>query len=199
MPRVLSEEDVAGFRERLCEAAAQIFIERGRDGFNMRELAARLGVSAMTPYRYFKDKDEILAAVRARAFERFADRLEAALAEPGAAQEKGLAVVAAYVRFALEESQAYRLMFDLSQPREADFPDLAAASRRARTTMTDYVRLLVEAGYYEGDPMLIGYVMWSALHGAVALQLAGKLPGQPDFAAVRAETMRALHNAYRKR
>src|SRR5271156_6704860 len=130
LPRVLSEEDVAGFRERLCEAAARIFIERGRDGFNMRELAARLGVSAMTPYRYFKDKDEILAAVRARAFERFADRLEAALAGPGAPQDKGSAVMAAYLKFALEESQAYRLMFDLSQPREADFPDLAAASRR---------------------------------------------------------------------
>ena len=33
----------------------------------MRMLAAELGVSAMTPYRYFKDKDEILSAIRARA------------------------------------------------------------------------------------------------------------------------------------
>ncbi len=199
MPRVLTEEDVAGFRDRLCEAAGRIFIERGRDGFNMRELAARLGVSAMTPYRYFKDKDEILAAVRARAFERFADKLEEALAGPGSPQDKSAAVGGAYVKFALEESQAYRLMFDLSQPREDNFPDLAAASRRARATMTGYVRLLVEAGVYEGDPVLIGHVMWAALHGAVVLHLAGKLDGQPDFATLRAETMRALHMAYRRR
>src|SRR5215469_4959226 len=118
MARGLTESDVAGFRERLCETAALLFVERGRDGFNMRELASRLGVSAMTPYRYFKDKDEILAAVRARAFERFADQLEAALAGPNLPQEKGAAVGAAYVDFALKESQAYRLMFDLSQPRE---------------------------------------------------------------------------------
>ena len=44
----------------------------------MRQLAAELGVSPMTPYRYFADKDAILAAVRARAFNRHAEALEAA-------------------------------------------------------------------------------------------------------------------------
>ncbi len=165
----------------------------------MRELAARLGVSAMTPYRYFKDKDEILAAVRARAFERFADRLEEALATPGTSLEKGTAVGNAYVKFVLEESQAYRLMFDLSQPREESFPELSAATKRARDTITGYVRLLVEEGIYEGDPITIGYVMWAALHGVLVLQLAGKLPEHSDPAALRAEVMRAMHVAYRKR
>ncbi len=165
----------------------------------MRELAARLGVSAMTPYRYFKDKDEILAAVRSRAFERFADRLEAALAGPGEPQEKGSAVGAAYVGFALEEPQAYRLMFDLSQPREESFPELALAGKRARDTMTGYVKLLVDNGVYEGDPVMIGHVIWSALHGALVLQLSGKLGEGVDPAALRTEAMRALHKAYRKR
>ncbi len=41
----------------------------------MRQLAAELGCSPMTPYRYFKDKDEILAAVRAAAFDRFSEAL----------------------------------------------------------------------------------------------------------------------------
>jgi AcrR family transcriptional regulator len=199
LPRVLSDEDVAGFRERLCDAAAQIFIERGRDGFNMRELAARLGVSAMTPYRYFKDKDDILAAVRARAFENFAATLEAALAQPGEPAERGAAVASAYMRYAIEKPQCYRLMFDLSQPEEGAFPDLAAASRRARATMTDHVRLMVDAGLYEGDPVLIGHVMWATLHGVAVLHLAGKLTGKPDFATLRDEAMKALYRAYRKR
>jgi AcrR family transcriptional regulator len=83
LPRILTDDDVAGFRERLCEVATRIFVEKGRDGLNMRTLAAQLGVSAMTPYRYFRDKEEILAAIRARAFSRFADQLEEALAQPG--------------------------------------------------------------------------------------------------------------------
>ena len=62
MPRNLSPSDVANFRERLCDVATQLLAELGQEGFNMRELAARMGVSAMTTYRYFKDKNEILLA-----------------------------------------------------------------------------------------------------------------------------------------
>jgi len=63
MPRVLTKAEVTDFRERLCEVAAHLFYARGPQGFTLRELATELGVSPMTPYRYFKDKDAILAAL----------------------------------------------------------------------------------------------------------------------------------------
>jgi AcrR family transcriptional regulator len=78
MPRVLTETDVADFRDRLCEAAERLFAEKGPDAVTMRQLSAELGVSPMTPYRYFEDKDDILAAVRTSAFNRFAEALEKA-------------------------------------------------------------------------------------------------------------------------
>jgi AcrR family transcriptional regulator len=78
MPRVLSDTDVADFRDRLCEAAERLFAEKGPDAVTMRQLASELGVSPMTPYRYFKDKDDILAAVRTNGFTRFAEAMEAA-------------------------------------------------------------------------------------------------------------------------
>jgi AcrR family transcriptional regulator len=130
MPRVLTESDVADFRERLCDAASRLFAARGREAFTMRELAAELGVSAMTPYRYFRDKDEILAAVRARAFTRFAEALEAGMATPGDAAAKAAAVYEAYVDFAFGEPQSYRLMFDLSQPQIARTAERVAAEQR---------------------------------------------------------------------
>ena len=68
MPRVLTETDVADFRERLCVAAERLFAEKGPDAVTMRQLASELGVSPMTPYRYFQDKDDILAAVRTNGF-----------------------------------------------------------------------------------------------------------------------------------
>src|SRR5215471_17065511 len=76
MPRNLTQAHVAQFRTRLCDVAARLYFEMGHNNFNMRDLAARVGVSAMTPYRYFGDKDGILAAVRERATGRFADQLE---------------------------------------------------------------------------------------------------------------------------
>src|SRR5271154_1319260 len=78
MPKILSTTHIEAFRERLCDVAEGLFASHGPDGVTMRELAAALGVSQMTSYRYFKDKDAILAAVRTRAFNRFAAAMESA-------------------------------------------------------------------------------------------------------------------------
>jgi AcrR family transcriptional regulator len=164
----------------------------------MRQLAAELGCSAMTPYRYFKDKDEILAAVRASAFDNFAEVIEHAFNNAKDAAERGAAVGNAYVKFAFEHPEAYKLMFDLSQPDESAYPDLVRASKRARSTMTHYVSDLVAAGILEGNPLTIGLVFWAALHGAVVLQLAGKL-ADFDFETLRGEIFRALFMAYAKK
>lgn len=176
MPRVLSEADVADFRERLCEAAEKLFAEKGPDAVTMRQLAAELGVSPMTPYRYFEDKDDILAAVRANGFNRFADALEAARASARSPRAKGAAVGEAYVTFAFEHPHTYKLMFDLNQPHEEKYPHLVEAGRRAQATMTSWVEDLPAADRLEGDPKHVGAMFWAATHGAVVLELAGKLP-----------------------
>ncbi|HEY5239638.1 MAG TPA: TetR/AcrR family transcriptional regulator [Rhizomicrobium sp.] len=197
MPKPLSKAEIEDFREKLSDAATRLFAERGRDGFTLKELAAELGVSAMTPYRYFENKDAMLAAVRARAFDRFADALEAAYARSGSAPERAFAVYDAYVNFARHEPSAYRLMFDVSQPDEEKYPDLVRATARARNTMTDYVRGLLDAGLIEGDPELIGHVFWVALHGAIVLEMAGKLSPECSPQSIRQTTFIALVNAFR--
>ncbi len=176
MPRVLSETDVADFRERLCEAAERLFAERGPDAVTMRQLAAELGVSPMTPYRYFQDKDDILAAVRTNAFNRFAETLEAARESGSGAADKGRRTGEAYVTFALEHPHSYKLMFDLNQPHVEKYPDLVTAGQRAHRTMTGYVEDALKEGLLSGDPEQIGLMFWAAVHGAVVLELAGMLP-----------------------
>lgn len=176
MPRVLTQSDVADFRDRLCEVAEHLFAERGPEAVTMRQLASALGVSPMTPYRYFKDKDDILAAVRAAGFDRFAEALEAAYARGGDPRARGAAVGEAYVTFAFDNPQTYKLMFDMYQPNEADYPDLARAADRARQTMSQYVRSLVDSGYLVGDPVRIGEMFWASTHGCVVLEMVGKLP-----------------------
>jgi AcrR family transcriptional regulator len=196
MPRPLSKPEIAEFRDKLCDAAGRLFARHGREGFTLRALSAELGVSPMTPYRYFKDKDDILAAVRARAFDRFADTLEKAFAGEGSTFERALRVGDAYVRFAFDEPDSYRLMFDLAQPEEERYPDLVRAATRARKTMTDHVKSLIAEGVLEGDPIVIGHVFWAALHGAIVLQMSGKLGPDCDFARIRAATMHALYRGF---
>jgi AcrR family transcriptional regulator len=196
VPRILSTEDIEEFQSRLCDAAEELFAEHGVEAITMRQLAAKLGVSPMTPYRYFKDKEAILAAVRARGFDRHAQALEQAYFETqGDVIERTNAAGAAYVRFAFENPQAYRLMFDVTQPHEEDYPDLVRAAERSRATMTRHVRDLIAAGHIHGDPDLIGHMYWVALHGAIMLQFAGKLSARFDARTILGELFERLNHS----
>ncbi len=193
MPKNLSRDEVDAFRARLCAVAQKRFAKQGVDGVSMRQLADALGCSPMTPYRYFRNKEAILAAVRAAAFDRFASALEeAARKTRGDLRAGGQAMGEAYIRFALSDPDAYRLMFDLSQPHPDRYPELVRASARARHMMSAALEALVEAGIFAGDPQLLGYVFWATMHGLVVLHLAGKLPEQPDFRTIQQEAMRLL-------
>lgn len=195
MPRILSDSDVADFRERLCEAAERLFAERGPDAVTMRQLASELGVSPMTPYRYFEDKDDILAAVRTNGFTRFADAMETARASARGAKAIGTAVGKAYVDFALSNPHAYKLMFDFNQPHVEKYPELVAAGKRAQKTMTAHVEDAMTEGLMAGDAQQIGLMFWAAIHGAVILELAGMLPpggGRQLFRSLDVALMRGV-------
>jgi len=199
VPRILSADDVSNFRDRLCQAAERLFAEHGPDAVTMRQLAVELGCSPMTPYRYFKDKDAILAAVRAAAFDRFADALEQAYADSESAdpQLRSEAVGRAYVNFALTESHAYRLMFDLMQPGEDAYPDLVSAADRARATMTMHLRGVMPEAAYESKGALVGHIYWASIHGVLMLHLADKLAPGVDVGELIEATVAMLGRGVR--
>jgi AcrR family transcriptional regulator len=198
MPKVLRDEDISDFRARLCEAALRRFGKEGEAGISFRKLAGDLGVSATTPYRYFKDKDAIMAALRADAFDRFAQAMERAYERSeGPALLRARTVMQAYVDFVRADPKAYRLMFDGDQHELRDYPELQRASLRAKATMSRHIVGMVEAGLLpaETDAAMLGFVMWSQLHGAVMLHLAGKLNSEAMFAIVEEATRLVLRGA----
>jgi len=50
-------------RERILQAAAELFAERGFDGTSMKAVAARVGLSDAALYYYFRSKHELLEAL----------------------------------------------------------------------------------------------------------------------------------------
>lgn len=188
VPKPLSPAEIEAFRERLCDVAEQQFAEHGPDGVTLRQLAEALGVSSMTPYRYFADKDAILAAVRTRAFQRFSEAMEAALADGATVQRPGRA----YIAFALEQRAAYRLMFDTQQPTFEAYPELVAAMARARLTMGSGLRKLAAQGRFRGDVEHAAHTFWSVLHGAVMLELGDLLEPPLDAYAIATPVLELL-------
>ena len=190
MPRYLTEQDIADFRAELCEVATERFARLGYDGVTMRQLAEALGCSPKTPYRYFKDKADILATVRARAFGKFADALEAAVKSTTDPLERMSRVGEAYHRFATRNPHAYRIMFDIDVPIDPGHPDLGPQAERARKFITQQAEELARHGLIAADPKLYGWSMWAATHGLVMLQQAGMLEHAPDY-----RTLARFHGA----
>ena len=192
MPRYLTDKDIADFRAELCRVATERFARFGYEGVTMRQLAEALGCSPKTPYRYFKDKADILATVRAQAFGKFADALEAAAANapPGDPIERVRRVGEAYFRFALKNPHAYRIMFDINAPLDDSHPDLGPQADRAARYITQQAEELAKLGLISVDPKLFGWSMWAATHGLVMLQQAGMLEHAPDY-----RTLAEFHGA----
>jgi AcrR family transcriptional regulator len=182
VPRAaLSEDEIQAFRGRAVAAAMELFAEQGYDAVTVRSVARALGVSPMTPYRYFEDKDELFAVVRAEAFRVFGDRQEQAVAGGGSPTDKLVRLQRAYIDHALEHPDAYRVMFELQQPSTDAYPELVEAGGRAFSFLHLTVEEAVEAGLLEGDPLTVAHLLWAQTHGLVTLHLAGKLEPPMDI------------------
>jgi AcrR family transcriptional regulator len=189
MPRAaLADDDIHAFRQKAAAAAMHLFAEQGYDAVTMRAVAAALEVSAMTPYRYLEGKDELFALVRAEAFRRFADRLERALTGGGDAIARLLRLKRAYVKFALDEPDAYRIMFEVRTPAAAavEPPEVARESHRAFACLHRTVADAVAEGRMDGDPLTLAHLAWAGTHGLVSLHLAGRLGMGRTLAALAA-------------
>ncbi|MET0369780.1 MAG: TetR/AcrR family transcriptional regulator [Sphingobium sp.] len=192
MALLLTDTQVRDCRARIRAVAERHFATRGLTATSLRGIAAELGWAPASLYRYFHNKDELLSATRAAAHDRFSDRIEAAYAQPGDLWERSRALGSAYVDFAFEEPAAYQLIFALEQPDGDKTPELRAAEERSRRTLTVYIEDMVAAGLIEGDPELLGHVYWSAIHGLIVLQMAGKLKPSLPFDTIRHEIIRLL-------
>ena len=58
-----SEADAEKLREELLATALALFMQGGLEAVTMRAVATQVGVSAMTPYRYFEDKSHLLRGI----------------------------------------------------------------------------------------------------------------------------------------
>ena len=171
-------------KEALLAAAVESIAETGPRGFTLREVARRAGVSHNAPYRHFRDRDDLLAAVAADGF----DRLTRAMSRGGLKaspinrmRRSGLA----YVDFALRWPQHFAAMFDAPWDKAA-YPECAATAERCFQTLLGLVRDCQAAQQMPpGDPERKAYHAWALVHGIAKLANAGQLPWRSKAAVLR--------------
>lgn len=192
MRPVLTDDEVAAFRADVCRVAEVLFARHGVEGVTMRQIAAELGCSSTTAYRYFRNKDEILTAVRAAAFNRFCEVIEQATSSCPDPRKSARNVGQAYLGFALQYPDAYRMMFDVGQAAGAGDVAVTDALARARRAMAAYLTPLIEMGILRGDAYALGQMLWAAAHGLVMLRLSGIVADDSELRQLHETTMSAL-------
>lgn len=163
-------------RAALITATEALLVERGPDGFSLREVARRAGVSPAAPAHHFGDAAGLLTAVAALGFEGLTAALREGVASGGAdviAALRGQGI--GYVRYALAHPGRFRLMFRdgvlhpdaaLQQHADAAYEELAAGVRRAAGVKTSAG---MSAAHWNAVVTL-----WSLVHGYAHLAIAGR-------------------------
>lgn len=167
-------------------AAQKILEEQGVAALSLREAARRAGVSHNAPYRHFADRDALLAALAAEGFARLGEALEAAAARGPRARGE------AYVRFALEQPQRFRLMFGGALRLDAH-PALREAAAR---TYQALVRAFEPLAGPQGAPTAAA-AAWALVHGLAQLLLDGHFADARRSGANADAFVRAVLSAVR--
>src|SRR5271155_3872241 len=98
--------------QSLLDSAVALIGEVGPQAFTLREVARRAGVSHNAPYRHFRDKDDLLAAVAAQGFDRLTEGMKRAMRKGRSAAERLSLAGRGYVQFALQSPQHILVMFE---------------------------------------------------------------------------------------
>lgn len=156
-------------REALLAASYELVAQQGAENFLLADACRRAGVSTAAPYKHFRDRDEILEIVVARAFDELADRSMAAVAANGVGTLEGImAMGEAYVQFAIDEQRLFRLMFG-QRPSIKSAEQVMDDGQRCFAGVIEQVAHYCNANGVPGDPRAIAIRLWTFVHGAASL------------------------------
>jgi AcrR family transcriptional regulator len=162
-----------------------------REAVSVRAVAQRVGVTSPSIYRHFKDKEDLLDAVCSEVFGALAVALGEAAAGRPTPMEKLEAQGRAYVRFALDNPEEYRMVFlGAAQPKNAD----QVLTDTCFQQLLDTVQECIGAGLFPsgpGGPVAIGLRLFAVAHGLASLLVTKPWLPWGDVDDVVGRTVRA--------
>ena len=159
-------------REEILDATTELLLETGHaKAVSIRAVAQRVGVTSPSIYLHFADKDGLLDAVCARYFERLDEEMQRVAAGQASTIEVLRAQGLAYVRFARQNPELYRIatMGEGHPGSDVDMTLDSSAFVHMRTTIE---ALMGQGVYPPGDSTAAALELWTAAHGVAALLIA---------------------------
>jgi AcrR family transcriptional regulator len=166
-------------RRKILDAARELFMAEGYERVTMRRIAEAIEYSPTTIYNHFEDKDDLVNALCHEEFSQLLGAID--LRAPAGDPVQWIRQIgAAYASFGLANPNHYRFMFMTPIRREHEVSD---PGRRSFELLRTAVARAIDAGaFVKGDVDTIAQVLWSSIHGAVALLVtyeARQFPSAP--------------------
>ncbi len=156
-------------RQALIDAGIRIINESGEENLSLRKVAAACNVSHAAPYAHFKDKEELLEAMKESVTDRFTAELEKAVKKGRNAEESIILMGKAYISFFSKNPDYYTFLFgklnicahlQMDKVNEDDYPPFLLLKKL-------YKAYLAENGIKQTDKeQEIGIIKtWALVHG----------------------------------
>ena len=166
--------DPAETRQRIVDAAREMFVRVGYEATTMRAIANRIGYTPTAIYHHFPGKEALLTELCAQDFK----ALAAAFQRVGRIDdplERLRRTGAAYVEFALTHPMQYQLMFMTRRPPlEGLRMGLGDPKEDAYAFLRETCQALVASGQLRPelrDADEVAQMCWSSLHGLMSLHI----------------------------
>jgi AcrR family transcriptional regulator len=187
-------------RKRILDAARELFATLGYEGVSMRRIADKIEYSATTIYQHFADKEELLNELCYQDFRKLAETMQS-LWKVKDPRERIRKCGLAYVQFAIEYPNHYRLMFMTPYPVEPKGLPEEYSEVKGNPELDAYALLkkLVEDAMAAGlvnkvhkDAELVTQTFWAGVHGVAALQIAMKSDTWIQWRSMKQRTIAML-------
>lgn len=164
-------------KNALIKAGVEILAKEGVGGLSLRKVAQRAGVSHSAPYAHFPDKQSLIAAISTEGFNQLYTELEAAISPHSKNPKKQLIEGAkAYVRFAEENTDTFKIMFSGVLEKEKEYPSFVEVSSKTFRLVVEVVQACQNAGILPAAPAdLMAVTVWGQIHGITSLALEGQV------------------------
>jgi AcrR family transcriptional regulator len=177
-------------KDRIFSAARTVLEREGIVGLSMRRIAQKSGMSPMSLYRHFADKDALLNALMADGLAAWEERVRSIRTKAPVQWLERLADE--FLAFALEEPHRFDAAFFLPAPIARQYPDDFAAGRSPVIAMAvvkiDQART---EGVLGNTPALDVVLTLSALaQGLISMHRARRFSSDAELTAVYRSVMR---------
>lgn len=168
-------------REQLMITAIEHLATQGTEGLSLRAIARELGVSQTAPYRHFRDKNALLAALSTDGFQTLTNAMRAATEEHRSDAARALQLCGvAYIQFARAHPQQYKLMFGQRVLDASLYPELQTVAEESFQVLKSIIGDGIEQGIFKPQPEeLVANTAWALVHGLATLimdRLEGAMP-----------------------